>query len=1286
MFVFRKNIEESIKGEKMAKIGLMKKKLIFLTLVVLSVLFLFFVLAWTDNGTSTQNVNDCGTLNTTNAIYTLTQDVNSTGTCFNIQANNITLDCNGYEINYSSDGGDNEYGIYSIYNFTTIKNCHIEEGTVPGDSDYGIYFYKVSNGTIQNNVVITYGYTSYGIRLDLGSNFNTLSNNMIVTSGTYGYGIGLYSNSNSNTLSSNTIITTGDTGVGFRVSSSSTNTFLNNVITTTEHDGYGLYIQNSNSSLVVSNKVTTAGMEAFGFYMQNSNFSTLKSNNVTTFGYSAIGIYLLRSSDSNISSSIIKTSGNYSSGIQLYQGLNCNISSNTISTSGPNGYGINLRISSNSNTLSSNNVTTSGTGGFGVYAIDLSSNNIIINNIINSSGNFADAIYLYNVSSNNLTNNVIKAFGYYGHGIELHSDLNSTVFGNNITTFGDSGYGILLFLSSNSTVSGNNITTSGTNGYGIYSYSKSSFISILNNIITTTGSTSYGIWLSLNSTSSSLLNNIIKTSGYSSHGIALDQNSNSNILINNTIVTLNDGGEGIYLAISSNNAFSNNTITTSGTNGFGIRISSSSNNNTFLSNVIVTSGNIGYGIFLSSTSENILFSGMNVKTNNTNGYAFYILDGTPSFKVVDSILNSSYLGVQELYLSILITGGTWNFTNVTRSNGNPIAINWTTGADGILNMKWYLDAQVNYTHNQTAVYQANVSALNNLKVLQQSGLTNSDGKKRLELLEYVSINNVKTYYSNYTINTTKTGWDTNIQSINLTTNRQLQINIFDSVVPSLNILFPTVSTTYNYHNQTLNFSVSDVGIGLSTCWKRLNSGTNITIDCLLNSTVNTTDESTVEGLNTIYLWANDSLNNLASTSIIFGVSLVGPAINLNAPTNNKYFNNGTNIYFNFTALDSNGIDTCELWGNWTGIFTKNYTWILPTNNTMNFTEVTFLTDGSYIWNVWCNNTLNNSKWALNNFTVNIDTIYPTGENITITTTAGSQTIQFLTNVSDLNLDSCKYSIYNSSNGIDGLNNNLSFACNSLTSATTTLTPPSTFTLFIYAKDKAGNELSQSLSFSTSQIVSTTIIGGASGETKKLILSDTFFVLNTNLQNTINIKLAKDSVRPREKTIILLNKGKNLVTLSLSCDITDVNQSSRNISICDYVKFQDETITISPNEENPTQTSFLLYTPENPDFGENYYFSVVTLDEKSQTYSKLSVSSSVSLLATIFYKWKYIPFQSDIPDEEKSAYPVFLVSLIISAIILILTIMIFQKNDLVLIGLLVGFALFFLSLILLTFIL
>ena len=71
---------------------------------------LSFEALWAENGSLVQYIDDCGTLNTTNGVYALTNNVNSTGTCFNISANNVTLDCQGYTINYSSDGSVAGYG------------------------------------------------------------------------------------------------------------------------------------------------------------------------------------------------------------------------------------------------------------------------------------------------------------------------------------------------------------------------------------------------------------------------------------------------------------------------------------------------------------------------------------------------------------------------------------------------------------------------------------------------------------------------------------------------------------------------------------------------------------------------------------------------------------------------------------------------------------------------------------------------------------------------------------------------------------------------------------------------------------------------------------------------------------------------------------------------------------------------------------------------------------------------------------------------------------------------
>jgi hypothetical protein len=88
----------------------------FLFCIGITIIFLAslgFLSAWADNTSLTQSVDGCNTLNTSNGTYTLTSNVTSTGTCFNITAQNITLDCQNNWITYSTAGTASTYGIYT---------------------------------------------------------------------------------------------------------------------------------------------------------------------------------------------------------------------------------------------------------------------------------------------------------------------------------------------------------------------------------------------------------------------------------------------------------------------------------------------------------------------------------------------------------------------------------------------------------------------------------------------------------------------------------------------------------------------------------------------------------------------------------------------------------------------------------------------------------------------------------------------------------------------------------------------------------------------------------------------------------------------------------------------------------------------------------------------------------------------------------------------------------------------------------------------------------------------
>ncbi len=132
-----------------------------------------------------------------------------------------------------------------------------------------------------------------------------------------------------------------------------------------------------------------------------------------------------------------------------------------------------------------------------------------------------------------------------------------------------------------------------------------------------------------------------------------------------------------------------------------------------------------------------------------------------------------------------------------------------------------------------------------------------------------------------------------------------------------------------------------------------------------------------------YYWkvkAGDSFDNSSNSSDYrFTVSTTYPSINLIHPPNNVWLRNNI-VEFDFTATDANGISQCRLWGNFTGIWHNNQT----LNSIISGVETNFsklsLNEGNYIWNVWCNDTLNYGQPYSSNFTFYVDTIEPSFSN------------------------------------------------------------------------------------------------------------------------------------------------------------------------------------------------------------------------------------------------------------------------------------------------------------------
>jgi parallel beta-helix repeat protein len=661
---------------------------IFLILLFTFVFFIGFASAWADNSSLIQNVNGCNLLNTSNATYTLTSSVSSTDTCFTISADNITLDCNYYTINYSSGGTG--YGVYVFgRDNITIKNCNIFDGnwTSTETSRYAIRLSSTNNSMLLNNFVNTSNHP--GIAL-YKSHFNNLTNNTATSNssnGIYLYtnstnnlftnntatsntsrGIDLGSNSNNNIFTNNNVTASGSSGYAIFISSSSNNTFTNN--TATSNLGVGIYLYtNTNNSVFINNTATSDS--SYGIYV----YSSLNNTFINTTGISntSIGIYLESSSNNNFINN--KGTSNTSRGILIIANSNDNILTNNIGTSYANGTtggsGPGIYMSSSSNNTLTNNIGINYNGDSGIALSNNANNNTLINNT--GIGNSSYGIYVNAALNNTLISNTGMSNTSIGITIESGSNLNNLIFNTGIS---NTSHGIRLYFSSNNTLTSNigtsntsqgiRITTisndnvftnntgisySGSSGYGIY------ITGCTNNTFTNnTGINyggSYGLYINTNANDSIFINNTGIAN--SSFGIRLDTCSN-NTLINNTATS--NTNIGIYISSSSNNTL----ISTNGASNTNVGIYLDSSNNNTLTSSIGTS-NISYGIYIKSSSNNILTS--NTGTSNTS-YGIYIYSASNNNILTNNTGTSrSGNGIRvELSSSNNLTNNTGRSSNV----------------------------------------------------------------------------------------------------------------------------------------------------------------------------------------------------------------------------------------------------------------------------------------------------------------------------------------------------------------------------------------------------------------------------------------------------------------------------------------------------------------------------------------------------------------------------------------------------------------------------------------------
>ncbi|MFH1306561.1 MAG: right-handed parallel beta-helix repeat-containing protein, partial [Candidatus Micrarchaeota archaeon] len=307
------------------------------------------------------DVSACKNLSTPNSVYSLTQDISSTGTtCINITAENVTLNCSGYKItgdNTTSTAGVNT----SKYN-TSVKNCIILNFStgiyIDGD---GADYANITNNTIN----ITYETSCSSSNGKCNAIFLTGADNSEVKKNrvyVYQYGIGLNSNTNYNNVSYNNASASYNNAIYIYTSSNNTISYNNASAST----NYAMSLSGSFNNTVSFNNVS-ASSYAISLSSSSSNNNITYNNASASVSYT---IYLSASSNNTISYNNASASTSFA----IYFASNCNNNNITYNNASAPSSVISISTSSN-NTISYNNASSS--SGYAIVLSTSSNNNTV---------------------------------------------------------------------------------------------------------------------------------------------------------------------------------------------------------------------------------------------------------------------------------------------------------------------------------------------------------------------------------------------------------------------------------------------------------------------------------------------------------------------------------------------------------------------------------------------------------------------------------------------------------------------------------------------------------------------------------------------------------------------------------------------------------------------------------------------------------------------------------------------------------------------------------------------
>ncbi len=591
-------------------------------------------------------------------------------------------------------------------------------------------------------------------------------------------------------------------------------------------------------------------------------------------------------------------------------------------------------------------------------------------------------------------------------------------------------------------------------------------------------------------------------------------------------------------------------------------------------NIWVTDNNVGGHIWKLNTSGHVL---------NT-----YSLSGAKPYAI-------AFDGATNLPSSVL-------FAYIKKISGTTDSANWTYSLPSSGTYHWNVytcdvsgNCEFSASNYTITIDQINPSVTLNYPV--SGGYSSQNVSFSAFASDNLGIENVSLYINgalddsnssgfngtNYTFNATNlptndyTWYVTTCDVAGNCVNSPSRVFSVDVTPPAINIINPQPIYYGSNSSIPLNYSVYDAGSGVDSSWYNINylNGTSVIGNTSLSG--NTTFSVPSSGDYSLNFWSNDTLGNLNYSEVNFSVSLIGAVIVLNSPLNGHGFKSGYNATFNFTATDNFSINSCDLYINSTGTWALNRS-LETFSGIPVISNVNLINNSFYSWNVNCVDSAGYSTWALNNVSFVTDNVTPLISNLSIFTTDGSKILYFTSNESDLNLDSCFYIVYNSTGGIDGSNNNVTFTCNS--QASVSVSGYGYYNITVYVEDLGGNLNFTRGNFTTTAPVSSPSTGGSGGGSGGggTTVSDGLSTLGNSTDTAAQKIIA----------------SVNLVNASAGVP-SSINVSASSLGITSF------TVTTKENIRNATIT--LLET------GSKVYSSSLNISSSGKTYQAFEVNLS-----------------------------------------------------------------------------